>query len=324
MATHVAPSFIVGADRSGTTLLRLIVNEHPDLSVPAETWFLIDLIDEFGLDAKLDRAGVDRAIEIVIHKKRWKNFNVPIDELASRLASSNNVGLADFFEAFMSLEIAPSGKSRWVDKTPEYVLHLADLARLFPTARFVEIRRDGRDVYQSLQKQRWRGRTPVRIGEYWAACIDAAGAASETLPPSRWLSVRYEDLVLDMETTTRSVCRFLDVPYDPRMLAFHHAAAENVPSHSIERGFHSKLLRPPEPSDVYKWKRNGSGWQGWLFEAMAAEQLRSSGYEVRVSGLMAGFLRPLAYLEHIFASAWVKLTKTRRAAATRPASGSSS
>jgi len=307
----MTPAFIVGADRSGTTLLRLIVNEHPLVAVPAETWFLIDLMDEFGVTGKLDGPQLTRAIEIVGKKRRWRNFHVSCDELRSRLEERPQISLEEFFDTLMSLEIAPTGKPRWVDKTPEYVLHIGRLVTVFPTAKFVHITRDGRDVFRSLRKQRWRGRTPLRIASYWAACIDAGLAAGHTLGPGQMLSIRYEDLVLDMEATTRRVCRFLDLSYDPGMLSFHIAAAAHVPRQSIDRGFHTKLLRPPTDTDAFRWKQERFEWRGWLFESMVLDQLWAAGYEARLSHSLARLIRPIAFGHHLVASAAAKLMKRR-------------
>lgn len=299
-------AFIVGSDRSGTTLLRLIVNQHSQLSVPAETWFLIDLVDEFGLDQTLDAAAVERAIEIVKAKGRWKNFSVT-DAQFAEIVRHAPMGLAEFFDRLMTYEIEGTGKPVWVDKSPEYVLHLDWLAPLFPEARFIHISRDGRDVFESLQPRRWRGRTPWRIGQYWAACIDSADRARSALPADRWLWIKYEDLVLDLDVTVKQVCAFLGVAFEPAMLDFHESAAGNVPEQSLVKGFHKKLLRPPAATDVYRWKRAKPRAQMTMFEAVVDHQLARAGYEQRVR--FVPFWRGIARVQHVMSSASSSLSK---------------
>ena len=313
----MTPAFIVGSDRSGTTLLRLILNEHSDLTVPAETWFLIDLIDAFGVGASLGSDDIQRAIEIVTSQRRWKNFSITADDLGAAMRGSPDVSLAEFFDTFMTLETAATGRSRWVDKTPEYVLHLPELAEMFPTARFVNITRDGRDVFESLRKQRWRGRTPLRIGRYWAACIDGAFSAGSVLDRDRWLWIKYEDLVFDTPGTIRHVCDFLDVPFEPGMLDFHRTAAAHLTPQALERGFHAKLTRPPAPSDLYKWKQGETGLGSWLFEATTHRQLLAAGYETRMGRGAATMLTPVVYAHHLVASVVAKGRKSIRRARRR-------
>ncbi|MBT8207818.1 MAG: sulfotransferase [Acidimicrobiia bacterium] len=309
-------AFIVGSDRSGTTLLRLIVNQHSRLSVPAETWFLIDLVDEFGFDGALDVAAVESAIEIVKSKGRWKNFSVS-DAQFAEIAGNAPMGLAEFFDRLMTYEIESTGKTVWVDKSPEYVLHLDWLAPLFPEARFIHISRDGRDVFESLQPRRWRGRTPWRIGQYWAACIDSADRARSALPADRWMWIKYEDLVLDLDETVRAVCSFLGVEFESAMLDFHESAAGNVPEQSLVKGFHKKLLRPPAATDVYRWKGAKRRAQMTMFEAVVDSQLARAGYErrVRFVPLWSGVAR----IHHVLSSAVASLQK--RWASQRSESG---
>lgn len=299
-------AFIVGSDRSGTTLLRLIVNQHSQLSVPAETWFLIDLVDEFGLERPLDVATVERAIEIVKAKGRWKNFSVTDTQFAE-ITGHAPMGLAEFFDRLMTYEIESTGKPVWVDKSPEYVLHLDWLAPLFPEARFIHISRDGRDVFESLQPRRWRGRTPWRIGQYWAACIDSADRARSALPADRWLWIKYEDLVLDLDETVKQVCAFLGVTFEPAMLDFHESAAGNVPKQSLVKGFHKKLLRPPAATDVYRWKSAKPRAQLTMFEAVVDRQLGRAGYEQRVR--FVSLWRGAARVQHVLSSAMSSLSK---------------
>ncbi len=303
------PVFLVGADRSGTTLLRLVVNAHSEFASPAETWFLIDLIEMFPNGIEPDRQ--DEAISHVTGLRRWKNFAVDPARLAEPLRN-RRVSVAEFFDHFMTLEIEGSGKERWVDKTPEYVLHVEAIARIFPTAQFVAISRDGRDVFHSLQPRRWRGRTARRIGRYWARCIDSSVAASRALPADRWLWIRYEDLVRDLPGTAHRLCEFLEVPYQAEMTSFHESARDAITEQARQRGFHDKLMRPPSPDDVFKWKQSRSPFSEWMFEAVTAPQLAAADYEVRLAAPLAWLLRGVAFVEDFIHHGWVRMGKELR------------
>lgn len=309
---RVEHGFIVGADRSGTTLLRLIVNGHSQIASPAETWFLISLIDEFGPNAQLDEAQVRRALDLIASQGRAKNFSVDHQQLHDALLPRLPVSIATLFDEFIRQEIGPPPGRIWMDKTPEYVLHVDHLAALFPAAKFIGITRDGRDVYDSLRARRWRGRSVLRISRYWGACVDAASAAARQLGPDRWLAVTYEELVLDTESTTRRVCEFLAVPFEPAMVTFHDSAADHITADAARRGIHDKLSRPPAASDVARWRSQPRSIRALLFEAAAHRHLRAAGYEVRLPSAIAGLLTPGVWLEHVVVSVAARIGKLSR------------
>src|SRR5579863_645595 len=83
------PFFIVGAGRSGTTLLRLILAGHSRLHIPPETWFVRTLVSELPLTERLSAAEVDRAIGLMIDDYRWPDMGIAPDDLRRRVATLN-------------------------------------------------------------------------------------------------------------------------------------------------------------------------------------------------------------------------------------------
>jgi hypothetical protein len=189
--TH-RPIFIVGCQRSGTTLLRLMLDSHPNISCGPETRFLQDF-------AKLTSDSWDRLSLYGFPKAYW------LDKAA------------EFFDSFQAEYAKSRGKTRWADKTPRYALSLAYINDLFPTSQIVHVIRDGRDVVAS-HRDRWGYRSALKAVEKWPRYIKAARRVGDRLPDDRYIEVRYEKLVLDTETTLRTLLEHLGEPWDPAVL----------------------------------------------------------------------------------------------------------
>jgi hypothetical protein len=82
----------------------------------------------------------------------WPDFGMTAEDLRDELTRIRPLNVADGFRAFYRLYAERSGKSRWGDKTPDYVLHISDIAETLPEAHFIHIIRDGRDVGLSLRQ----------------------------------------------------------------------------------------------------------------------------------------------------------------------------
>ena len=191
------PIFVVGCQRSGTTLLRLMLDSHPHISCGPETRFL----DDF---AKLTEESWDRLGLYGFPKSYWYEK------------------CAEFFDSFQTEYAKGRGKTRWADKTPRYALSLDFIDSLFPTSQVVHVVRDGRDVVAS-HRDRFGYRSAVKAVEKWPRYIRAARAFGERVPTDRYLEVRYEALVSDPETEMRRLLRFLSEPWDPAVLDFEDA-----------------------------------------------------------------------------------------------------
>ena len=270
------PFFVVGTDRSGTTLLRLMLNEHPRLHVPPESGFVSGLMDALPVGAPLSPAQLRLAGEIVAGHWRWKDWEVSEEVLKEALADASGGDLAAVVDRVFRIGTRQRGKQRWGDKTPIYVEEIDRLHRLFPRAKFLHLIRDGRDVGLSLRALGWRGRTVLDVARYWSRSVEAALAAGRPLGPGLYCELRYEDLVLDTEETLRRACAFLGEAFDGRMLRFHESAPREIAA--WERPIHAKLVRPPAPSDVGRWRREMSRTAVALFEAVAGPTLEAAGY----------------------------------------------
>src|SRR4051794_12120282 len=286
--------FVVGVGRSGTTLLRMMLDSHPEMAIPPETHFLPPMIDGF---TRL-RVTPERIMETIqsAPQSGWPEAGVPEEALLERLREIKPPNAPDSIRAFYRLYAERAGKERWGDKTPRYVTSVAKIGRAVPEARFVHMIRDGRDVALSTNRRLvdLRGSRPVppeRMAKRWRHRILSARRVQQI--SDRYLEIRYEDLVLDTEPTLRRVCEFVDLDFDPIMLAYHERAAERLQEMNRERQrgsrrtlsgeermqAHAMTTKPPQAERVEVWKAEMDDAYRREFERFAGELLAELGYE---------------------------------------------
>ena len=184
--------FIVGAGRSGTTLLRLILCGHSRLHVAPETWFIADLLAELPAFGALNAAQRRRAGEIMVGHYRWPDLGIDSDDMLAEIATRRGADLRGIVDLVYTRIGCAAGKPRVGDKTPIYVRCLTELATFYPEAVFIHLLRDGRDVARSYIEAGWPQRCYEGKAFEWTCAVRSA---RDFASPERMLEVRYEDLV---------------------------------------------------------------------------------------------------------------------------------
>lgn len=287
-----SPFFVVGSDRSGTTMFRLMLNEHSRLHIPRESWFLMELMDDLPLQGELSDSGLRRAFTIISTHRRWKDWPSSDEELGRLFESLGGATLAQLVDGVFRGCGNLQGKPRWGDKTPRYIDEVRRLRVLFPGAKFIHVIRDGRDVCMSLRGFRWQGESIYSIAEYWRDVIYSGKEVEQLLGPEGYLEINYEEIVVEPEASLQRVCRFLGEEYEDGMLEFHRNAAENIADFEKEKGIHTKTMRAPQAADTDRWKKEMSAVHVAMFEAVAGGALEIAGRKRKFRGL--GLVYPLA------------------------------
>lgn len=201
------PVLVGGCGRSGTTLLRLMLDSHRHICC--------------GPESRLFLPGK------VNYEWLSDQFAIPLGTVKRIYKSADS--RADFIDRFFATYCQVTGKGRWAEKTPKNVTRLDFIWSAFPQARFVHLIRDGRDVVCSLRTHPRHKvvdgkltvldtRNPIEnCIERWVADV---GAARQHRTDPRYLEVRYEDLVLTTRSTLETVLRFVEEPWDENVL--HH------------------------------------------------------------------------------------------------------
>ena len=280
--------FVIGAPRSGTTMLRLMLDSHPDLAIPPETGFAASLGRLRGDDDRLR----GRFLRAIVRHPTWPDFCLDRGALASALDGVRPFTVADGLRAFYRLYAGRFGKTRWGDKTPLYCLEIDLLRRILPEARFIHLIRDGRDAAMSLRQQWFSPGDSFRTqARYWVRAVTAGRQSG--LGHEDYLEVRYEDLILAPRDTLRTICFFVDLTVDEEMFDYHLRASSRIAEHKGRRRAgrwlvtaedrarqQARTTLPPDPSRVFAWRREMSEDDRGEFESVAGSLLAELGYEL--------------------------------------------
>ena len=280
--------FVVGMNRSGTTLLRMMLDAHPQLTIPPETHFVPALIKA----CKEPGATPEDALEAMKSAREWGDFGFSDVEMLTRLRATNmrpGPAVRTFYQAYMDQQ----GKPRWGEKTPTYVQRMRLIERALPEARFVHVIRDGRDVALSVLDRTVRDLTAADVARRWTKKITKARQAAPRL--RHYTEVRYEDLIGDTEPILRRVCEFIKLDFDPEMLAYHERSGERLKEMaralpgdgraqhlSVERRMatHAMTTKPPSADRVARWRTQMSASDRAAFEEVAGTLLAELGYPI--------------------------------------------
>ena len=274
------PLFLVGMPRSGTKLLRDLLNQHPRVAIPrVETEFLPDWArrwDSFG-DLR-DRARFEAFYQAVSGSSYFtymaedEGGQAGLDEW---FAACDGGSLAAVMEALVRVDTGTVGQPEviWGDKSPGYISHLPLLEERFTGARFIHIVRDVRDYALSMQKA-W-GKHPVRAAQRWVDGVSRAHATGGLLGAHRYLELRYEDLLDDPQAVLERVCTFLSIDFQPGMLEL---------DRSTENLGDTKGLTAIQRGNKEKWRERMDPALRERIEAISCPLLHGLGYPCDYEG----------------------------------------
>lgn len=275
------PLFIIGMPRSGTKLLRALMNEHSSVRIPrTETEFLPFWVKNWNsLGPTSDPADFRRFYRSCQSLPFFVYLNsagkkVDPDEWYARCRSFTPAGV---FEGLLRthLRIDYEDTTIWGDKSPSYIGHIPLLRNLYPDARFIHIVRDVRDYCLSINRA-W-GKHMLRAAQRWADDVSRARAAGAALGDG-YMEIRYEDLLENPELAVRRVCEFSGIPFFESMLR---------PGRPTENIGDAKGTRGIVQTNTRKYETRLGGRARRTIESIACQTLKDLGYECDYAGTPA-------------------------------------
>jgi protein-tyrosine sulfotransferase len=257
------PIFLGGCGRSGTTLLRVMLDSHPHIACGPE-FKLIPSI------ANLWDHSVTGFLPVL------QGYDLSKDDIST--------AYRHFIEELLSKYLRASGKARIAEKSPNNVFYFPQLAQIFPDSPLIHVIRDGRDVVSSLLTMDWVSiatgkkfpyvESAQAAADYWKKSVTAGRrSANHPAVKGRYYELRYEDLVRQPDATLRALFEFIDEPWDPAVLEYHRVErnlAEESSASQVSQSLYSKAIG--------RWQTDLSTEDKATVQRIAGDLLLELGY----------------------------------------------
>lgn len=250
--------FVLGAPRSGTTLMFTILASHPNISsIDCETFFFVPR-DIFNLSS---------------YKRLTDSGDIDINKIKSYLNSSKDI--VAIYDSIAEDIMRREECSRFLEKTPFHILYIDFLLKHFPNAKFVNMIRDGRDCYRSNKRLADYYHKPLeKFSMIWRDSIRARESVGDH---PQIIDIRYEDLTSSPEKVVKDLMTFVGEDFFPYQIDPTHYSQSQIFKH--DRG-HERLSQPIKPTSIGKWREKLTKDEISYFQKIAGKELISMGYEV--------------------------------------------
>ncbi|MBI4801612.1 MAG: sulfotransferase [Elusimicrobia bacterium] len=272
------PIFIVGTERSGSNLLRVILNSHPDIYIPHPPHIMKSLgpVEQLYGNLKDDRNFrrlINDAAKLTeLHFFPWEI--APSRSEAFERAAARNLYCvkAAFYEQYRRFK----GAKRWGCKSTFMVHYAAQAVKHSPGAKFIHLVRDGRDVAASAKNSVFNHFHPYYVARLWSLEQKLAVELSGRLGKSGFLTVRYEDMLSEPERTMKAICSFLDEEYSERLLRYFET--EETKQLALYSSSWDNCAKPLLKNNSGKYKKDLSAGEIRIFETESFPELQCFGY----------------------------------------------
>lgn len=240
------PIIIGGCSRSGTTLMRVILDTHSQICC--------------GPESNIFRR------RFLLHRRHHlfdslsRKFDLSINEILEQCAKSKSQ--AEFIDLFYKAYCRQKKKTNWADKRPANVMRIDYIFKYFPKARFVHMIRDGRDTVCSLRRHPHmkivdsklvKNETQKPIDQCVKKWVDRVQAGIKHRADPRYYEIRYEDLVLHPEPTLKNLMQFLGYGWEDSLLSYHEVKNNSRdPTRFVQN---PEATQPLFQSSLARWKR---------------------------------------------------------------------
>jgi Sulfotransferase family len=269
-----APVFIVGAPRSGTTLLRVTLNRHSQLAVCGEThYFQRVYARRHAFGDPGNPRNRERIVAAYLAIEPVRRLGMDIGFLRQRMLSEG-ISWSALFASMIQAYAASHGKPHAGEKTPQHALHVNTLREWFPDCSIIHLVRDPRAVVCSLTHMPWASRSVLMGARTWRLFNTAACSASTH---DNYVRVKYEELVAQPEEQLRRLCGHIGLEYQEALLQ--PDPAEFDPARPVHRAYEKMT-----PARTALWRTELEPWQVSAIEAAAGDRMEEFGYERQTRG----------------------------------------
>lgn len=269
----------IGTQRSGSNLLRVMLNEHSQISSPHPPHILqvmMPLLPMYGAltnDNSFRRLVDDVCLLVESNPVKW-GLNFDREQIASNCTGRSLVQITKaIYEAKANLK----GASVWCCKSMASIHYIKEIEDSGIQPFYIYIYRDGRDVACSFRKAVVGEKHLYQLAQQWKTEQDLSIALCERAGPSRSISVRYEDLIVDAEKELKRICEALNIEFESAML--NYASAEESKVTASSGKMWGNLVKPVMKDNTRKYLKELTSAEIEIFESVAGNSLDALGYQ---------------------------------------------
>ncbi|MEO9804165.1 MAG: sulfotransferase [Reichenbachiella sp.] len=273
------PIQIIGTQRSGSNLLRLMLNELDDVSAPHPPHILKTFVpllsryEDISADVNFQQLISDVCQLIQTNPVVWEKIELDEERIYQQC---ENRTLVEVFRVVYELMAEANGATHWCCKSMGNVKFTDELESSGMQPMYIRLVRDGRDVAASFKKVAVGEKHVYHLAHYWKNLQSLSKKLVDSVGHSRAITISYEELIREPEQTMKGICDFLQLPYTSKVLNYFDSV-ESL--HTAESGFMWQNVKKPILSNnSEKYRKILSKEEIEIFEAVAADVLEENGY----------------------------------------------
>lgn len=271
--------FMVGEQRSGSNLLRLILNESSEIAGPHPPHILqrlMPVVDQKDLTSDIIfRELIEHVCQLVeANPVQWEGIHFDRDDIFERCRENSLIAI---FGAIMDVYAEVHNASSWICKSLQNIRWADQLDAYFENSKYIYLYRDPRDVTLSFMKAVVGEKHPYLIAEQWNELQILCMTHGEILPKERFLGVCYEDLISEPEYVIKNLCQFLNIDYQESMLVFHESKEASRAASSSK--LWENVAQPIMKKNSNKFLKEMDDMEIKIIESIAGNTMDKLGYE---------------------------------------------
>lgn len=273
---------MIGTRRSGTNLLRVMIDQLPGFSAPQSTheleYFtpLVPYYPDLNIDENFLQFIDDMCRCVELNPARWDGVILDRYEIFNLCTERTIVAIFEAINITAAMQV--KGAREWMSKCPNYINYVDSFEKHWGEhIKYIYMYRDGRDIALSFTKAVAGDKHHYFIAQEWARTQRAALSLKEKLPPDRFFSVCYEDLIINPEIVCRETAEFLRQPYTPDMLKYYENKSAKIAAASSS--LWENIAKPINTDNTKNWMEQSTKEDIHIFESVAGEELELLGYE---------------------------------------------
>jgi Sulfotransferase family len=274
------PIFMIGTQRSGSNLLRLMLSQLPEIVAPHPPHILhrimpvVSTYGDLAQDENFASLVEDICRLVELNPVPWEG--VTLDRTKVAAGCRERSAVAVYGAVYQALADA-RGANTWLCKSMQNTSFLPQIEAYFRSAKYIYLYRDGRDVALSFRKAVVGEKHFYHIAKEWAETQRLALEHRNIVPPQRFVSISYEELTARPEPTMRRLCAFLGTEYHARMLEYY--TSEEAKRAADASALWGNVVKPIMTDNTRKFLREASPEDIRIFESVAGDVLDAIGYD---------------------------------------------